>query len=690
MLILEVTSSIQLARDLIDSTTTDDNESRKKLKSITRTMISETFEAADRVLFQEECGVTVNRAIDMVNREVLIALCGAAIKTHGTSNLEWIQTEVKAMAVAMRDDSLCHPAQRGNGKSRGWHINAMSRADAIDSANDLIVSYGLGHAVTTPTNTNTNTGTTPMNKVMLDVTKVADLILAAYDVLAESCDVTLEDLHNAGHTSTNAGKLYDAYLSVLNEDGNEPDPDYTDPRVGVLAAVEIQLEHDPENAKKLDELDDSEAGIATRMVKIINVPLMGMSDVRAPKSIKAKATHQPMPVDPAFEQAVNSLLGQATKHEITDINAYIAQHVETQNKIVDLESEILRLQSAKMSAPTVAKSGTVQVDASTLSYEVVMQKASDLFPAPDGSKSRQLDFDVVTLEWTDSSGNVVQHPDCPFVDESYQFRLRHLVKFLTAKHFGQNVWLHGHTGTGKTTLAEQIAARLGFPVERLNLDSNLERADIVGGTEIVVEEGVPTTNFKEGILPRAMQQPCMFVLDEIDAGRPDVLFVIQRALEGKGLTLTEDGGRTVQPHELFFFCATANSRGQGDEHGWYQGVRPMNLAMLNRFGAFIEVPYLDQDDEERLLKSAYPALKDDEVRKMTQFATEIRTAFTSGELSQTMSPRNLHAMSMYFLHFKNLMSDSDAMREAVSTTVTDSAPADSTHRIEEIASRVFA
>lgn len=428
----------------------------------------------------------------------------------------------------------------------------------------------------------------------------------------------------------------------------------------------------------------------SRAVENIISALTGDPEPAPVQTKPTPAVSQGVSIDASLLPAVNALLGQATKGKVSDINTLIDEMVSSQTAVVDLQAELDRLRNAAPVFAPVAQSGTVTVDASTLTYEVKHVRANTLFPKPDGSLAKELDFDVATLVWKDDQGNVVQHPDCPDVDNAYQFRLRHLIKFMSAIQFGQNIWLHGHTGTGKTTLAEQIAARIGFPIERLNLDSNLERADIVGGVEITVDGGSPKTKFREGILPRAMQQPCIFVLDEIDAGRPDVLFVIQRALERKGLTLTEDGGRTVKPHELFRFVATANSRGQGDEHGWYQGVRPMNLAMLNRFGAFIEVPYLDQDDEERLLSKSYPALSSGQVKEMAQFATEIRNAFTGGEISQTMSPRNLHAMAMYFLHFKPLMGDKRAMEEAVQTTVTDAAPADCTQRILEISSRVFA
>jgi len=187
-----------------------------------------------------------------------------------------------------------------------------------------------------------------------------------------------------------------------------------------------------------------------------------------------------------------------------------------------------------------------------------------------------------------------------------------------------------------------------------------------------------------------MQQPSFLILDEMDAGQADVLFTIQRALEKKGLVLTEDGGRVVQSHALFRFIATANSRGQGDEYGWYQGVRPMNVATLDRFGVFIEVDYLDKTTEQKLLTNKYPTLKKSDAEEMSQFAVEVRQAFKTGELSTTISPRGMDSLVMYFLHMSDLMPDrKTALKKALEVVITDRAPADSTRTVIEMADRVF-
>ena len=421
-----------------------------------------------------------------------------------------------------------------------------------------------------------------------------------------------------------------------------------------------------------------------------NVPVE--QDSPTPKTVTHSATvfHavEPIPLDPTLKKAVDALLIQASDGAIVNAD-YYTDHIKSLNgQVIDA---LVSLDEAKSALTLQANAPQpVTVDGSTLTYKVVMRKAMDLFKDAKGRTSNKLNFDVETLVWFDANGNEVRHPDCPDIDPHYKFRLHHVIKYLTAKKFRQHSWSHGHTGTGKTTFIEQAEARLGFPTAVLNLDSALDRADVVGTINIVVENGAPKSVFTEGMLPKAMVQPMTFILDELDAGRPDMLFVLQRALENKGLTLTEDGGRVVKPHPMFTFAATANSRGQGDEHGWYQGVRPMNLAFLNRFGAFIEVGYMDEDDELQFIKDAYPKLNSSMAEQFARFAQLIRGAFMNGEISQTLSPRNLHAMANYYQHFNAFMSHDEAVTEVIETCVSDAAPADNQKHITELASRVFA
>ena len=229
-----------------------------------------------------------------------------------------------------------------------------------------------------------------------------------------------------------------------------------------------------------------------------------------------------------------------------------------------------------------------------------------------------------------------------------------------------------------------------MPVFRVNLDSALERADLVGNITLANDGGTTVSKFEEGVLPRVMTQPCALILDEFDAGRADLLFVIQRASEGKGLMLTEDGGRIVTPHPLFRFCATANSRGQGDEHGIYAGVRPINGALLDRFPVFIEVDYLTEKEEGTVLKKNYPEVADETRTHLVQFAQSMRKAFTTGEITVPCSPRGLQSICEMIPFFDNILpTNAKAIEMAIETAIIDRAPVDNRQRIIEIADKHF-
>lgn len=256
---------------------------------------------------------------------------------------------------------------------------------------------------------------------------------------------------------------------------------------------------------------------------------------------------------------------------------------------------------------------------------VSMKPASEVF----GIDDPMLAFDVPVFEWDDA------HPDVPARIEGYQFRVGLLTQMLYALIRNKRALLTGHTGTGKTTLIEQIASYLGWPVCRINLDSDMGRLDLVGRD--VLKDG--SSSFVDGVLPDAMNFGYLMILDEYDAGRPDVMMALQRPLEGKGLIVTEDGGRVVEPDPWFRIVATGNTRGRGDDHGSYSGTRPMNGAQLDRFTVWAEVDYLPHDETVALLTSR--GADEGTASKMASYFATHTTGFKQGDTQVPMTPRTL-------------------------------------------------
>lgn len=250
-----------------------------------------------------------------------------------------------------------------------------------------------------------------------------------------------------------------------------------------------------------------------------------------------------------------------------------------------------------------------------------------------GTRSKLLDFDVPTFCWDGV------HPDVPDLIDDYVFRPKLLARVLYALVGDKRGILTGHTGTGKTTVIEQVAARLCWPVARDNMDSGRDRQDFTGGHVITIQDGVQVTEFQDGLLLQAMQAGYILILDEFDAARPDVLFALQRPMEGKGFIVTEDGGREVKPNAWFRIMATANTKGRGDEHGAYSGTRVMNSAMLDRFTVWAEVPYLTEAQTSKLL--ANKGVDADTAGLMASYFSLHTKAFEMGETTIPLTPRTM-------------------------------------------------
>jgi cobaltochelatase CobS len=205
--------------------------------------------------------------------------------------------------------------------------------------------------------------------------------------------------------------------------------------------------------------------------------------------------------------------------------------------------------------------------------------------------------------------------------------------------------VQGYHGTGKSTHVEQVAARLNWPCVRVNLDSHISRIDLIGKDAIVLKDGKQVTEFREGILPWAIQNPVCLCFDEYDAGRPDVMFVIQRVLELQGRLTLLDQNRVIRPHSAFRLFATANTVGLGDTTGLYHGAQQLNQAQLDRWNIVVTLNYLPHDTETQIVLAKSPSYQTPEGRKtissMVRVADMTRNAFINGDISTVMSPRTV-------------------------------------------------
>ncbi len=233
----------------------------------------------------------------------------------------------------------------------------------------------------------------------------------------------------------------------------------------------------------------------------------------------------------------------------------------------------------------------------------------------------------------------------PLIDKTYCFDEETTMAILAGFSHNRRVMVQGYHGTGKSTHIEQVASRLNWPCIRVNLDSHISRIDLVGKDAIVLEDGKQVTEFKEGILPWSIQNPVALVFDEYDAGRPDVMFVIQRVLEVDGKLTLMDQSKVIKPHPFFRMFSTSNTVGLGDTTGLYHGTQQINQGQMDRWNIVTTLNYLDRDVEAQIVLSKVPSYDNEEgrntVKKMVELADLTRNGFMTGDISTVMSPRTV-------------------------------------------------
>jgi cobaltochelatase CobS len=259
-----------------------------------------------------------------------------------------------------------------------------------------------------------------------------------------------------------------------------------------------------------------------------------------------------------------------------------------------------------------------------------------------------LDIDMQVPAFSEADERV------PDLDPAYVFDGETTLAVLAGFAHNRRVMVQGYHGTGKSTHIEQIAARLNWPCIRINLDAHISRIDLVGRDAIVLKDGQQVTEFREGLLPWALQTPTALVFDEYDAGRPDVMFVIQRVLEAEGKLTLLDQNRVIRPNPWFRLFATANTVGLGDTSGLYHGTQQINQGQMDRWNIVVTLNYLPAATEAKVILSKVPGTDDKTVANMIKVADLSRQGFINGDISTVMSPRTVISWAQNAAIFKNI------------------------------------
>tara|TARA_Y100001970_G_scaffold98563_1_gene123865 strand:- start:7890 stop:8879 length:990 start_codon:yes stop_codon:yes gene_type:complete len=250
-----------------------------------------------------------------------------------------------------------------------------------------------------------------------------------------------------------------------------------------------------------------------------------------------------------------------------------------------------------------------------------------------------LDIDLKVPGFSESNEYV------PDIDTAYRFDMDTTLAILAGFSKNRRVMIQGYHGSGKSTHIEQIAARLNWPCIRINLDSHISRIDLLGKDAITLKDGKQVTEFREGLLPWALQNPTALVFDEYDAGRPDVMFVIQRVLEVQGKLTLLDQNKVISPHPSFRLFSTANTVGLGDTSGLYHGTQQINQGQMDRWHIVSTLNYLNPELELQVVLAKVPSLDNkkgkDVATNMISVANLSRQGFANGDISTLMSPRTV-------------------------------------------------
>lgn len=331
-----------------------------------------------------------------------------------------------------------------------------------------------------------------------------------------------------------------------------------------------------------------------------------------------------------IEGGIDSLIPASTVETVdnTELEAVKKEKTALRRKVTKLQKDMKKLEEEDKKKPVeVMAVGTLPQG------KMVWKPVREVFPDTELD-----DFDVPYWEWDGP------HPYIPHKRTGYKFRDNLLAPMLYSFINNERGWLQGHTGSGKTTLPEQMCAHMNWPFVVVSMDARIERSQLMGKQDLVAVNGVTETKWRDGILPQAMKQGVCLVLDELSFADSGAIYCVQRVTEGESLRLLENDGELVYPASGFRLFATCNTKGSGDVAGQYIGARPQSIAFLNRFTTWLEVPYLNEEDTKSVLEANFPSVNERVIKKIAVYTKAHQTAFIGGEVSTPFTLRS--ALSM--------------------------------------------
>ena len=421
----------------------------------------------------------------------------------------------------------------------------------------------------------------------------------------------------------------------------------------VAAFIEESVDADtwPFDQHKVSPVSVGEAIMDVELTHLVKVTTASSHEDF--QQIQAAKTSTSTPWDEELLTIANMAAERATNGDVKSIY----DMYETVGTLTGVVEEL-------RSRPTAIAPQQVQATGDIPNGTPRREKASKVF----GVKHKLLDFEITVYDWDGDN------PLVPSKMPHFKFDVDVLADALWARERKQNAWFVGHTGTGKSTNVEQICAYTGNMFQRVNFDSDITRLEFVGKVDVTTNEaGEQVTSFTDGILPIAMQMPCILMLDEADAVRGDIAYVLQPVLEGKSLRLLEDGGRMVEPHPEFCIMATANTVGAGDSTGMYSAaVKMQSKAAMNRYNIFIHVDYMKVSDEMDMIRKVVPDVHEKTIESLDKFVTAYRSAINIGEITAPISPRNTITIAQYTSDFHGRIGVTNAFKRALERNLFNS------------------